>query len=138
MTFEDLGKIKYDINHAYSEMFQKALEHFRGHKFSSLSEEILARQEYLKEYKETVYAPAKHKLQKDCAKLGHKLGDAQAHYHDNNLGWQWQSCCYCGVALRRWLDYEELKIENGAPVNNGSNWILLDGAIGPSCLYSEV
>lgn len=134
MTFEELGKLKYDINKAYSKKFSEVVESMKDSEFSSLSEQIKTRQEALREYIETVHSPAQKQLREECTKLGHKAGSNDISYHRNVIGGEWLVCCYCGIALRWWLDGIELKVINGEPVNNGKNWIKIDGTLGISCV----
>jgi hypothetical protein len=49
-------------------------------------------EEFMAEYDNTVYHPAKRQLIRECFQEGHSGGK----FHDNGLGWKWVYCGKCG------------------------------------------
>lgn len=136
-VFEPIWKRKKEIEDAYRIVFRAAVQSTKGIVFKSVSEEIKARQEAMGDYRTRVYGPAQKQLREECTKLGHKEGNYDRDYHDSGFGWAGLSCHYCGIELKKWLDGIELKVENGEAVNDGKNWIKVDGSKGPSCVDED-
>lgn len=135
--FEPIWKKRREIDDAYKILWLAARESIKGKVFESKSQEYNALKEAMGDYQIRVYYPAMKQLREDCAKLGHHEGNYDQHYHDNGLGWSRLCCSYCREHLKVWLDGVELKVENGQAINNGKNWIKVDGSIGPSCVDEE-
>jgi hypothetical protein len=114
MNYNELGDLKREINKGYSIKFKEAIGAEKGIEFKNMSERMKFREEFLREYKEKIYEPARKVLKEECGKLGHRI--SWDTYHINIVGNSSVGCAYCGILLRMWLENKEIKLENGEVV----------------------